>query len=494
MFETSARRVARSGAAFGFCTTAVRLAPWLLCALLSSSEALARPIAPELVCRTYPNIPDCSGSLVTCSHCHSSVYPTSWNAFGASVKSKLAPGDAFEAALPDALAGLEQEDADGDGLSNLEELELGTAPGDAASGWSAAPAPEGAGNPQYDVGNYDYAFAYRRVMILYCGASPTYDQRQAFDADRPDAETLRGRLHDALSECLDSKHWSETALPRLADKRVRPLAAAGPDSMIRIGPRRLVVGDYRYDYRLWRYLLTGDRDMRELLTARYHVEENEQGELEQVSGARPKEDPMAFAGGQPLEEEHRAGMLTTQWYLAINTMFSSLPRTSAAQAYRSYLGADISSGEGIRPVAGEPVDIDDKGVADDRCATCHSTLDPLAYAFAKYEGIDSMFGGGFGGYRPDRVTRMPRWSDEAQTPVLFGQQVGSLPEWAQVAAESDMFKRNMAELFFEHALTRKPGPPDQREFKLMWQALPEDGYSANRLIHRLVDTQAFGVP
>jgi hypothetical protein len=491
MLETSASRDVKIRAVFF-----VRLVPWLAWGLFSSSSAYAKPVAPELVCRSYPNIPDCSGRLVTCSHCHASVYPTSWNVFGASVKSELAPGTAFEDALPDALAALEPSDSDGDGLSNLEELELGTAPGDAASGFTEAPVSEGADNPQYDVGNYDYAFAYRRVMILYCGASPSYDQRRAFDADHPDAETLRERLHAALSECLDSKHWSETALPRLADKRIRPLQAAGPDSMIRIGTsgRRLVVGDYRYDYRMWRYLLTGDRDMRDLLTARYHVTEDESGELQQVSGVLPKEDPMAFAGGQPLEEEQRAGMLTTQWFLAINTMFSSLPRTSAAQAYRSYLGADISSGEGIRPVPGEPADIDDKGVADPRCATCHSTLDPLAYAFAKYEGIDSMFGGGFGGYEPDRVTRMPRWSDAAQRPVLFGQEVGSLPEWAQVAAESDMFKRNMAEVFFEHALTRTPGPADQQAFKALWQAMPEDDYSANRLIHRLVDTQAFGVP
>ena len=105
-----------------------------------------------------------------------------------------------------------------------------------------------------------------------------------------------------------------------------------------------------------------------------------------------------------------------------------------------------------------------------------------------------MFGGGFGGFRPDRVMRMPGWSDEAQRPVLFGQEVSSLPEWGQVAADSDMFKRNMAELFFEQALTRKPGPADQQEFKALWEAMPDDGYSANRLIHRLVDTKAFGVP
>jgi hypothetical protein len=257
----------------------------------------------------------------------------------------------------------------------------------------------------------------------------------------------------------------------------------------------LVIGDYSYDYRLWRYALTGDRDMRELLTAQYHVVEGEDGALETIEGTIDKADPGALAGGQPLPDERRAGMLTTQWFLAINTMFSGLPRTTAAQAYRAYLGADLSANDGIMPVAGEPTDIDDKGVDAPQCATCHSTLDPLAYAFAEYEGIDIQMGGGFGGYRPERIAaHMPNWDKDAQQSVVLGQPVDSLIEWAQVAADSDMFKRNMAEMFFVHALSRSVGPADAEEFAALWQSLPEDGHSANRLLHRLVDTAAFGAP
>jgi len=472
---------------------------WLLLSLLLcgvwQGPARARPVAPELLCQTYATIPECSGKVVNCGQCHTSTYPPSWNSYGLSVIAEMARDVEFEQALPDALRAVEQDDADGDGLTNLRELELGTRPGDPNSGFSEPAAPEGDENPRYDVGNYDHRFAYRRVSILYCGRSPTYEEMQAFSAGSPDAETLGERLHAAVAECLDSQHWSEVALPRLADKRIRPLFAAGPDSEVMISGRRLVIGDYFYDYRLWRYALTGDRDMRDLLTAQYHVEEDEDGELTEVGGVIDKSDMTAFAGGQPLPEELRAGMITTQWFLAINTMFSGLPRTTAAQAYRAFLGADLSSNDGIRPVAGEPTDIDDKGVDDERCATCHSTLDPLAYAFAKYEGVDAMYGGGFGGYRPERLEGLiPAWDDAAQQPVIFGQPVADLVEWAEVAAESDMFKRNMAEVFFEHALGRKPLPIDMQEFNELWQALPEDVYSANRLLHRLVDTQAFGAP
>lgn len=44
-------------------------------------------------------------------------------------------------------------------------------------------------------------------------------------------------------------------------------------------------------------------------------------------------------------------MNTTQWLLVMNTMYSFLPRSTAAQAYRAYLGLDISERESELPPA-----------------------------------------------------------------------------------------------------------------------------------------------
>jgi hypothetical protein len=307
--------------------------------------------------------------------------------------------------------------------------------------------------------------------------------------------SLRERLHAQLGSCLASPYWKGEGLARLADKRIRPLKAAGPDSNIMIAGLRLVIGDYNHDYRLWSYALTDDRDMRALLIAQYHVAADPDGTLREVKGILPKSDPNALAGGQLVPDERRAGMLTTQWFLAINTMFSPLPRTTAAQAYRSYLGADISSNEGLRPVAGEPLDIDNKGVAQPRCANCHSTLDPLSYAFAEYEGIQQTIDLQFGAYRPERLAeRLPNWDASKQKSMLLNQPVANLVEWGKVAANSDEFKHNMAEMFFRHALGREPTAPDQADFQALWRALPGDGYSANKLLHRMIDSQSFGGP
>ena len=203
------------------------------------------------------------------------------------------------------------------------------------------------------------------------------------------------------------------------------------------------------------------------------------------------------------------------------------------------------------PVAGEPADVDHKGVQQARCAGCHSTLDPLSYAFAKYEGapagrrpmqMPAMSSGGaqmipaqmmstpgsqpsqanmdsdagmpeapqpapmqpagqydilanIGGYNPDRPKeRIPDWDDAKQRPYVLGQQVDDLVGLAKVAVASDQFKRNLADIFFRHALGGEANLAQQPEFNALWKSLSEDSFSANRLIHRLVDTHSFGAP
>lgn len=540
-------------------------------ALGLGGTAEARPTAPALICREYTDAPECAGKVADCTLCHDQINPPSWNAFGTAIGAALEEGVPFEQALPGALKAIEDDDADNDGVSNLDELLEGTLPGSATSvrkpatdidgGMTATPdngarASGGGSNPDFQVGKYDPSFAFKRITTLYCGRSPSFEQREAFREASADPVAVRKQLHETLDACLRSDYWQKTTLPRLADRKIRPQGSLGPDSKVSLGGGvKLSIADYYYDYRLWRWALTDGRDMRHLLTADYYVLEGSDGKLTTTYDVIKSTG--YIGGGQPVPRERRAGMITTQWFLVINTMFSALPRTTAAQAYRAYLGTDISAGEGLIPVPNEPVDIDKKGVADARCAGCHSTLDPLAYAFMKYEGIG--FGGGaipnipnlpraptstgtsaaasptagppapgggiypaagampgiggirpgatpgaggiypssvaFGGYNEKRgPNRIPGWDDVKQQAWLLGKPVNSLVEWAKVASESDQFKRTMTETFYFHAFGREPEQADLPEFNALWRSLPEDGYSANRLLHRLIDTQTFGAP
>jgi hypothetical protein len=443
-----------------------------LSTLALGGPALARPAAPSIFCKTYPDSPACTGRLTQCTLCHVSTQPVAWNEYGAALR----VGADFEAELPAALKEVEPLDSDGDGVSNGDEIAAGTKP--AVADDQFCPAPEAATSGDVPEG-YDFALARRRVGILYCGASPSYDEAKAFSAGDPDDRTLHERLHEALDGCLAGAYWRDQGLQRIADALIRPVYAVGWDS-----PVGIRLADYEFDYRLWSYALTEDRDARELLTADYHVVAGADGALEKVTGTV---SGSGVSGGQPLAPERRAGMITTQWFFVINTMFSALPRTTAAQAYRAYLGLDIALQQGIWPVPGEPVDVDKKGVQAETCAPCHSTLDPLAYGFAYYRGI----GGGSGTYDPNRPGNLiDGWSDN--TTHLLGQPVADVVEWARVASDTDYFRRQIATLLFEHALGRTPGPPDERGFVAAWQAMPEDGHSARRLIHRLVDLGAFG--
>ncbi|MEM9490742.1 MAG: hypothetical protein AAGC55_16460 [Myxococcota bacterium] len=326
---------------------------------------------------------------------------------------------------------------------------------------------------------YDFALAYRRVNILYCGQSPTYDELSGLSDDRAQAYQA---VHDALDRCLTSAYWIDEGLPRLADERIRPVSAVVTGSSTGFN-----LGDYGWDYRLYAYVMSGDRDVRDLLLADYHVTTDDSGTLVPVTGTVPA--PGNGAGGQPLAVERRAGMLTTQWFLSINTMFSPLPRTTAAQAYRFYLGYNVALQQGLYPVADEPRDVDRKGVAEKECASCHSTLDPLSYAFASYQGIA---GAATGTYDPGRPSRtIQDWTDNQA--MLFGEPVDSVRQWAEQAAASDAFKRELVATLFRHAIEREPHPGEAEEFAAIWRALPGDGWSANRVIHRIVDSRAFGV-
>ncbi len=359
---------------------------------------------------------------------------------------------------------------------------MGTLPGDATSAWVSPSIPEGLDNPYFAVGEYDAAFAMRRIGITYCGQSPSFDEMEEVRS----ATDARPLLHAKLDACLDTNYWKNEALHRLADNRIRPLQAVGVRGDI-------VLGDYDWDYRLFAHVLAEGRDARELLTADYHVREDGSTTTEELprEGGLSRSNPIRLGSGQPLAQERRAGMVTTQWFLVINTMFTPLPRTTAAQAYRSYLGLDIARGEGIMPVANEPRDVDGQGVDAPTCAACHSTLDPLAYAFSEYEGIiiPSLFnlGNTSGTYDRNRT-------DWGQDGSLFNQPVNSVIEWAAAASESDPFKRNLANMFFKQALGHAPTPDDVVEFDNLWKSLPAHNYSANALIHDLIDTAAFGVP
>jgi hypothetical protein len=460
--------------------------------LLWGAAAAARPTGPRIFCDTYASSPFCQGRLPTCNTCHTSTAPPAWNAFGDQVRANL-HGD-FDEKLGTALLAIQANDADGDGVDNAQEIAVGTMPGDASDVWLGCGAPTGLSTASVTPGipgtsaspieppigpGYDEARAFTRVMALYCGRSPNLAERKSFEAlagSRADAYT---RIHDTLKACLDTRFWRDEGLPRLADPLVRPVGSPDPDK-----GGGMLLADFTWDYRLFTYILTGDRDARELLTAKYHVDRADDGTLHKVEGVIADD---GLGGGEPLDVDHRAGMITTQWFLVINTMLSDLPRTTAAQAYRAYLGQDIARQEGIWPIPDEPKDYDKRGVTNPDCAQCHATLDPLSYGFAYYEGVS----GKFGSFNPDRPkSRIPDW--QAGPSYLFGKPVNGVVEWAEAAVQTDFFKRTLGRMFFRHAIGRDPLPAEVDEFEAIWKKLPDDGFSANRLVARIVDSSPFG--
>lgn len=449
--------------------------------LAGASSAQARPEGPQLLCDEYAQSQTCAATP-QCTYCH--VVPPQLNDFGADIADALEsiPGydvNDYARHLPDALREVADLDSDGDGLSNEQEILDGTAPSVAQASMAV---------PDAQV-QWEAETAFRRAGALFCGQTPDYAQQQAFRM----AADKRQAVHALVSECLTSDYWRNEALHRMADPKIKPLQVVGLDGSI-------VLADYAWDYRLFSHVLTDDRDARDLLLADYHVDER--GNVTTATIPRQKAfafnaDLISIGSGQPLRANRRAGMITTQWFLVMNTMFSRLPRTTAAQAYRAYLGLDIAASQGLSAIEGEPRDVDNKGVAAPVCAVCHSTLDPLAYAFSTYNGIKVssntisldnlplLFSNPLGAYD----SRREDWESDG---YFFGEPVVDLMQWAALAAETDAFKQNLALMFFEYALGRRPDASETDAFAALWASLPGDGYSANQLLHRLVDERAFG--
>lgn len=467
--------------------------------LTVSTDAWSIPQATEGLCDVYADTRLCLSGPVSCDTCHLGA-PPAMNPYGEALHGEL-PHDAeknpdlFLSALEAALRATEAYDSDGDGVSNIEEIQAGSKPGDAAS----VPAPPGtcteeesavASLPEhgYDTCRTDYAFLLRKVTIDFCGHSPT----------RADLEAIRGAedpdrvIDETLKACLGSEYWrgKDGVLWNLANDKIRPIAAlkAGDD------PGPIPLGDYEDDYALYVYSMIDGHDVREQLTAQFFVKriDGAQTTYEQTSGS-PTIFPLTAL--QTIPSERRVGLLSTRWFLVFFTMFTPIPRTSAAQAYRSYLGFDIAKMEGLQPVHGEPVDYDLKDVQVDACAVCHATLDPLSYPFTRYNGL-----GGGPKYDADRMdgftaTEGPQIANTPEAGVLLGEPVTDLVDWGRVAANSDAFAQNVVRDLWVHLVGDAPTPDEAEAFERLWQDLQvRHTYSVEAMLYDLVRTEAYSVP
>lgn len=469
-------------------------------------SAVAKPPATAAFCSIYPSAKACESGTASCATCH--TVPPARNLFGAQIEARLSArhqrpfgDDVFMAALPGALKEIEQDDADNDGVTNLAEIMAGSQMADAGSKplaqACAAPDAAKAAASRWNTCNYDPVYAFKKVSLDFCGVSAKRADVAAIEKIKGDRKAWQAALSAKLDECLDSRYWTgkNGAVWNIANSKIRPAHVV--KSGEKAGP--VPLGDYDDDYNLFTWANTDDRDVRQLLLADYFVK--------RVSDAPLKlevipEDELAkrpFPTQQRISKDKRAGMISTRWNQASNTMFTPVPRTTAAQAYRAYLGYDISKMEGLMPVNHEPEDFDAKGVKSPECAVCHSTLDPLTYPFTRYNGI----GGGYN-YDPDRLkgyvrSEGPRIVEAPESGVVLGQPVKDLREWAQVAANSDPFASKVVADYWKVLVGRDASVhgQDKEEFNRLWRDLKNPNaynYRVEKMLHGLILTNAYGRP
>jgi hypothetical protein len=457
-----------------------------------ASDANAMPVAPAAVCQLYPDSPFCSGGMPACTLCHtnSEVSTVAWNVFGADVKAELPTGtlstDDFLKLLPGALEAVSMKDSDKDGFANQDEIVAGTLPGDDRSHPESGTCPSDAdlANLDYPICHYGPDFVFRKISLDFCGYSPSFAEVEAFAA-LTDAEKLPA-LDAELAACIKSDFWrgKNGVLWQLAHRKIRPVGTLkdGED------PGAIPIADYYDDYDLFAYTQIDDHDARDVLLAQYYVTRTGLSDYQVVPDLPGTQEDVDMA--------HRAGLMTSRWNLLYNVMFTALPRTAAAQAYRAFMGFDIARLEGLYPVAGEPKDYDNKGVTQMECAGCHSTLDPLTYPFKNYDGFQAPLAA----YNPTRIEDnylyvSPKMKDIPESGYILGKPVKDLREWATVAANSDEFAAATVKDYWKLLLGAPPGTADTKEFEAAWKELEgKDKYSVDKMLHNLIKTEAYGAP
>jgi len=484
---------------------------------LSAAAVDAEPIAADRLCEIYPLAPECVTGPADCGVCHldTDVDDPTWNSYGLDLQAEL-DGAELDEWIYDAILTIDELDSDADGFSNGDEILGGTNPGDAASVPADASCPDDPSDLPYSFCNYDPPFAYKRVTLDFCGHSPTYDEMEALR--ELDYEEQLDAIDDQLDICLVSDHWRGEfgVLWELSYPKVRPVralkAGRGPSEI-----ENLRIADYYNDIMLWAWSQVDDNDARSVLTADFFVLQkgtdfqvvSDIGQQSEAACIVDDECPWNESCidsicqclgqcGEGVITERRRGLLTTRWTLLYTTMFTPIPRSTAAQAYRAFLGFDIAKLEGLQSVAGEPVDYDAQGVTAPACAICHETLDPLSYPFTNYTGFGP---GGRAIYVDDRMSlpsianQAPNIANTPEAGVIFGVEVEDLREWADVAANSPQFAQASVGDYWELLVGVDPQGDETEDFNQLWNEFMNGyQYSVEAMLHDLVRTEAYGAP
>ncbi len=452
--------------------------------LLALPAAWALPEAPDLFCAHYPDVPFCLTDSVSCTMCHAQSGPPTLNPYGADVQAELGSYDELADVIDAALTAVEPLDSDADGVDNLTEILLGAWPGLADDEEPECSAQVSAGlqpNPWYRLGTWDPVFAWRRVSVDFCGVPATREELEAIAVD-PDPQQA---VLDLLETCLDSEHWQETI-----DEIGAPVVMRASD----VGDENWL-GNCDWDERLWRWAMIDHHDAGDVLQAQYFVVEDPGSPSGLMRIEEPRNETESFA--QPMEREHRFGLMTTRYSLTFHIMERDVPRNLVVHFYRELLGLDIALGEGLYPIDEQPgvfdwpapLDVDGLGVWQEACAVCHTTIDPLSYPWMRYWGIDTSTGM-TALYDPERNLDMYP-TEEGH---IFGQPIDGPAEWVQAAVESDFFAQQVVRMFWKHLLRRDVYSCEQDTFDQLWMDFRDNGRDVEAMLAEFVLTDAYGAP
>ena len=131
-------------------------------------------------------------------------------------------------------------------------------------------------------------------------------------------------------------------------------------------------------------------------------------------------------------------------------------------------------------------------------SSCHTTIDPLSYPWARYNGID-LVGDTTGIYLDDRATDILPDTQGA----IFGLPVTGPEDWVAAAIASEYFSQHVVRLFWQYLFRRQPYACEDGEFAALWLGFRAGSYEragdaeprvVQSMLAELILLDAYGTP
>jgi hypothetical protein len=326
------------------------------------------------------------------------------------------------------------------------------------------------------IGNFstaDYQLSSAAAAKILLNRIPNYESEVAAAGESREAYelTVRSMVFDAANE--------ERLKLALMDEHRRyfKLGGSNPASDI----------DYDQPARLGTYLVVGDRDYREILTAKYCV-----------NPTTFQQEPCdTFRDSPTSAQQHAAGVLSSRAFIAAHKKGAGFNFRLVRESFKTFACAAYpDTADSGTPAAEVSSTKHPWGIKDGRpteCYVCHRSMNPKAFPFY-YFSPNGLFTTQVGTTTLTDATTPSAPEDvivPGATPRVMGRPTRTLTELAEVFVSDRRFSRCMVQRYTNFLMARPYESQLPAELEYLVDQFEQGGYKVKTLLTQILESNVF---